>query len=374
MKLLAGAGAVRFSTVLLLGRLAIAAPFDDPPKPDEPAPAFKFTAIADAMGTWNANSPASGLNQLHNFDINADAWSLASAALSIEHEGARFNFHVDAGFGDLNRTMVASDPWHGPNQYVQQAFVGFKPFADKPLKIEAGKFFTPAGGEVPETYNNFNTSRSLLFVLGIPYYNFGVRAIGPVTKEWSVAGYVVNGWSDVVDNNRGKTIGATATWTGKSQTFNFVYFGGPEKPDTTLSNRNLVDVVYGFTAKSWWNNYTEVLWAGEGRSSAGLVVPGQDVWYGVAHSTRFNVSKNWSLSPRLSWFMDRNGAASGLPQRLMEMTGTVEYRINKWMMARAEVRRDLSNRQFFDSNNHPASSKTQDTALVGMTFLWKAAR
>ena len=223
---------VRLGAVLLIGVLAQAA--DEPPKPaEETVPAFKFTAVADALYSWNGNHPGSGLNQLHNFDINADAWSLASAALGVEHEGKRFNFRVDAGFGDMNRTIVSFDPWHGPNQYIQQAYVGFKPFADKPLKIEAGKFFTPAGGEVIETYNNFNTTRSPLFVLGVPYYHLGVRAVAPITKEWTASVYLVNGWNNVVDNNSGKTFGATGAWTGKKSTLTVVYFGGPEKTDTT---------------------------------------------------------------------------------------------------------------------------------------------
>ena len=370
---------VRFGAFLLLSGLATAIPADEPKKEEakkeEAAePTFKFTGVADALYSWNSNHPQSGFNQLHNFDIKADAWSLASAALGIEHEGKRFNFRVDAGFGDMNNTIVGADPWHGANRYIQQAYFGFKPFGDRPLKIEAGKFFTPAGGEVIETYNNFNTTRSPLFVLGVPYYHLGVRAVVPVTKEWTASVYLVNGWNNVYDNNAGKTFGATAAWTGKKGTLTVVYFGGPEKTDTTRGKRNLIDVVYGYTGKAWWNNYTEVLWGGEGRLAEVGVTPGKDVWYGVAHATRFNVSKNWSLSPRLSWFMDRNGATSGMPQRLIEMTGTVEYRLSKWIIARGEFRRDLSNRRYFDSQDQAASSKSQDTALLGMTFLWKASR
>ena len=133
-------------------------------------------------------------------------------------------------------------------------------------------------------------------------------------------------------------------------------------------------MIYAYTGKSWWNNYTEVLWGGEGRIADDITAPGKDIWYGVAHATRFNVSKNWSLSPRMSWFMDRNGATSGMPQRLIEMTGTVEYRLGKWMIARGEFRRDLSNRRYFDQRDQAASSKTQDTALLGMTFLWRGSR
>ena len=365
---------VRLGAIFLFSGLVFASPVDDPPKAEETVPAFKFTGVADAVYSFNANHPDSGLNQIHNFDINANAWSLVSAAFTVEHEGKRFNFHLDSGYGDMNKTMIAVDPWRGPNQYIQQAYFGFKPFADKPLKIEAGKFFTPIGGEVIETYNNFNTTRSPLFVLGSPYYHLGVRAVAPITKEWTASVYLVNGWNNVYDNNSGKTLGVTAAYGGKKSTLAVAYFGGPEKTDTTQGKRNLIDIVYGYSGKAWWNNYTEFLWGGEGRIPVAGVASGKDVWYGFAHATRFNVSKNWSLSPRMSWFMDRNGATSGVPQRFIEMTGTAEYRLSKWIIARGELRRDLSNRQFFDSQDQAASRKTQDTALIGMTFLWKASR
>ena len=120
--------AVRLGAILIIGGFALAGPADEPKKEhetkkgeerkehEEAEPMFKFTGVADALYSWNANHPSSGVNQLHNFDINADAWSLASAAIGIEHEGKRFNFRLDAGFGDMNNTMVAADPWHGPNR------------------------------------------------------------------------------------------------------------------------------------------------------------------------------------------------------------------------------------------------------------------
>ncbi len=42
-----------------------------------------------------------------------------------------------------------------------------KPFADLPLTVDAGKFFTSAGAEVPQSYldQDFNITRSLLFLV-----------------------------------------------------------------------------------------------------------------------------------------------------------------------------------------------------------------
>ena len=333
---------------------------DEPENHDK---AFKFTAAADTLGSFSANHPDSGLNQIRNFDTKADAFSLTALAFGMEWEGKRFNFHVDAGYGEGPKTMIATDPWRGPNQYIQQAFVGWKPFREKEIKLEAGKFATPVGGEVAETYNDYNVTRSPLFVLGIPYYHFGVRMVVPITKTFTATGYLVNGWSNTVDNNAGKTLGAAVAWTGKKNSIAAVWFGGPEQNNTNASKRNMVDVVYNYTAHSRWNNYTEVNWGKEDSS----------IWYGFAHASRFKIARDWSVTPRVSWFMDRNGLTSGMPQRLIEMTATVEYRLGKYVIARGELRRDLSNRNYFDQKDQPGSSKTQDSAVVGLIVLWRGA-
>lgn len=70
---------------------------------------MKFIGVADAVYSENANHPESGLNQIHNFDIKANAWSLVSAALPVAHEGSASNSRLDSGFGDMNKTMIAAD-------------------------------------------------------------------------------------------------------------------------------------------------------------------------------------------------------------------------------------------------------------------------
>ena len=63
------------------------------------------------------------------------------------------------------------------------------------------------GAEVIETKDNWNYSRGLLFTYAIPFYHFGVRAKYAFNDKYSLTGFLVNGWNNVVDNNSGKTYG-----------------------------------------------------------------------------------------------------------------------------------------------------------------------
>ena len=99
--------------------------------------------------------------------------------MSLERDGRQFGSRLDAGFGEMFRIMNLTDPWGGPNRYISQASVSYKPLKNG-LRFDFGKFYTSVGAEGPETYNNFSYSRSLLFTLGEPYYHFGLRATIPL--------------------------------------------------------------------------------------------------------------------------------------------------------------------------------------------------
>jgi hypothetical protein len=96
------------------------------------------------------------------------------------------------GYGEMFRIMNLADAWHGPNRYISQAIFSCKPLAGS-FRLDFGKFYTSAGAEGPETYNNFNYSRSLLFTLGEPYYHFGLRVTVPLTKFFTAGVQRVNG-------------------------------------------------------------------------------------------------------------------------------------------------------------------------------------
>ena len=88
---------------------------------------------------------------------------------------------------------------------IEEGYISYLTPLGKGLQFDVGKFVTPLGAEVIEAKDNWNYSRSLLFALAIPYYHMGVRATYSANAKVTLAGLVVNGWNNVVENNSGKT-------------------------------------------------------------------------------------------------------------------------------------------------------------------------
>jgi predicted porin len=90
-----------------------------------------------------------------------------------------------------------------------------------------------------------------------------------------------------------------------------------------------------------------------------------NAWYGVAGAARYAFTKHFAVSPRLEWFNDRDGFATGTAQKLKEFTLTAEYKMAKGLLSRLEYRRDWSDQAFFERGSTPGASTSQDTLLVG---------
>jgi Putative beta-barrel porin-2, OmpL-like. bbp2 len=336
---------------------------DDSPPPSSGTP-VKFTGVLDAFYSQDLNHPASGLAQFRNFDWNQGV-ELNAAELSVERDGDRFGFRLDAGYGEMFRIMNLADAWHGPNRYISQAIFSCKPLAGS-FRLDFGKFYTSAGAEGPETYDNFNYSRSLLFTLGEPYYHFGLRVTVPLTKFFTAGVQLVNGCNDVRDNNSGKTVGLTSTLTRPKWGWSQVYLTGPEKAGTNAGFRRLYNSVLTIQPKAWASVYLETLWAMDRR-----VVTGKDQWTGVA---KFSLAKHWSISPRFERFNDSTGFNTGTPQHVLEGTATLDYHPAKFLIARSEFRRDWSNQAVFPRDGVPNASRTQNTVLLGLIFVIQGSR
>ena len=170
---------------------------------------------------------------------------------------SRVGFKIKTIFGPAAKTINGGDDASMVN--VLEAFVSYYATVGKGLTLDVGKFVTPAGAEVIEAKDDWNYSRGLLFQNAIPYFHSGVRATYTVNDNVTVAGYLVNGWNNVSDNNTGKTIIGSFTYKPKIDKMPLTiienYIGGPEKPGTNEGWRNLSDTVITYTV----NDKTSVL-------------------------------------------------------------------------------------------------------------------
>jgi hypothetical protein len=323
---------------------------------------FRSTEISgfvDAYYGYNFNRPSRD-NQLRNFDTKHNQFGLNLIEIALDKKptaDSRLGFRADLNFGPATEIVHSMEPG-GRDAFrnLQQGYLSYLAPVGRGLQIDVGKFVTPHGAEVIETKDNWNYSRSLLFALAIPYYHFGVKATYPLNDKITLGGFLVNGWNNVVDNNRARTFGVQAAVKPTAKlTLIQNYMGGPEQPDNQADWRHLWDTtaIYSLTpGVSLMANYDY----GFDRVAGARVH-----WQGIAAGARCQLNGWWALAPRLEWYDDHDGFTTGARQTLKEFTLTSEHKINGGLLTRFEFRRDISGQNFFN--------KASDRLVRGQTTL-----
>jgi hypothetical protein len=348
---------------------APAAAPDTPPAPDSAAQTaafFKETEVSGFVDMYYGYNFNKVNPQLRNFDVTHNSFSLNLAEVALEKKptsDSRSGFRIDLDYGPTAAIVAGSEGNAASTtifQNVQQAYVSYLAPTGTGLQIDAGKFVTPAGYEVIESKDNWNYSRSLLFALAIPYDHMGVRVSYSPTDKVTLAGYVVNGWNNSVDNNTGKTVIGSVTFK-PTGAFTFIenYIGGTEATAPASGMRNLSDTVLTYTATK------AVSLAGNfdyGKDSAT-----SQTWWGGAAYLRYQVNDVVAITPRFEYLNDKDGFMTGVSQKPMEGTVTLEFKDKSGVTLRAEYRHDMSDQSFFTKDTG-ATSKSQDTVTAGLIY------
>ncbi|BCS33346.1 hypothetical protein TBR22_A25730 [Luteitalea sp. TBR-22] len=325
----------------------------------------KVSTTGDTYYAYNGNEPSSGKNVLRNFDENDNQFSGSYFEVAFEQvptEKRRLGFRTDIGFGPTATWVNSTDPDDGALKYLQQAYVSVLAPVGRGLQFDVGKFNTPIGAEPTETAYNWNYSRSLLFSWAAPYYHLGVRASLPVSDTVSVSGYLINGWNNARDNNRGKTMATTVSWkVTPALTLSQAWMGGPEGPNGAAGWRNLYDTIATWTVNPRLTLMTNI---DIGRDTVGDVT---NAWQGIAGYGRVTVLPAWALATRVEVFEDRDGYMTGTAQTIKELTLTSEHTLVKGLALRVEYRRDWSDEDFFEYRTDQFRPQ-QNTILFGFTY------
>ena len=343
-----------------------------------------LSGFIDTYYGYNSNHPFTRANNLRNFDVFTNQFGLNMIELVADKSvdtTNRLGFHIALGFG---QAMDIVNSAAGPNelsfaQYLKEGYLEYMAPVGKGLQVNVGKFVTPNGAEVIETKDNWNYSRSLLFAFAIPYYHFGASAKYAFNPKFSVTGYLVNGWNDVVAVNTGKTLGVSLAWTPNSK-FSVAenYMGGPTLSNDNTDWRHLLDTVitYNPTAKlSFMANYDY------GRQSFDTVYQSANgipfalaKWSGLAGYAKYAPNDKWAIALRGEYFDDNQGFTTGTPQELSEFTATLQRTISSKLIARLEGRRDMTDARTFLRGPAPGIGVSgQNTIMLGLVYAFSSA-
>jgi len=367
-----------FLTLLLFASMSWA----DEAKPDAAAEkklAISVEDIKNALGlsiylqggyTYNFENPSTGENGLRVFDHNSNSFVIDLGEVLFNKDAAvgGLGYRLKLSIGETAKWIhsrglgdVGKDVFD-----LTEAYVDYSAALGNGLKLRFGKFVRPLGAEVIEARDNPNYSRSFLFNYAIPFTHTGFMASYPLSDKVSASLYLVNGWDNTDDNNKGKTGALSVGYTPIEQvstTLNLMY--GPEKDDNNHDNKFLLDWVG--TVKPIKNlSFILNIDYGTDQHSA----PdggGEGKWYGWALIGKYDFNDWFSVALRGEYFNDPQGFRIGTAQRLNEVTLTPQFVVAKNLL-RPEYRHDWSDKESFPGSIGSNQKKDQDTIALGEMY------
>ena len=388
---------------------------------------FKVSGFLDVAYTQNFNNPNTNLNQGHIFDTNANAFMPHLVQVMLERPAdaggslleragfrARLNFGLDSRVTRARTNFqpgVASDEMD-----FQELYAEYIVPVGNGLKIQAGKINTLIGYEVINSWENPNFSRTFMFGLGQAFTTTGIRFTYQFHPMVTASVGLVNGWDNVDDNNKGKTVEWLLALTPHEKVGVSFYgsygaeqsncqggltTGGPAcTPHTTGFDPSAKRLVAGsiITLKPTDKDTVilEPYYGNEG--NANFNKPGGKTarWNGFGGYLIHDFDDQWSLRLRGEIFEDAGGARTctggtigttagfggvpggwntcansstgGVAQTLWENTFTLQYKPVPSLITRAEFRYDKSDKNVFLYGSRPVNN--QETLSFQVIYLF----
>jgi hypothetical protein len=312
------------------------------------------------------------------FDSQNNSFNLHQFGLTVAKQPKE-------GFGGLVNLTVGSDAQvihsfpEGAGGSMFDVTQAYMQYATGPLTVIAGKYATMHGTEVIASTGNTNFSRSILFG-AVPFTHTGVRATWALNDKVSLMGGVNNGWDQMTDANRGKTLELGATFNPiKPLTITVSGMSGRESATPTggattagaQGTRTSLNATASYTIIDPLSVGLEILSVKQDN------VGGSDAKYsGVAGYVTYMFMPKLRGALRIESFDDKNGfhfapATSGGAfatgqTKYKEATATVSYLMSDSFEARAEVRRDQATNPVFVDSGAATSKNLMTGAIQGL--------
>jgi hypothetical protein len=288
-------------------------------------------------------------------------WNINLAFLNLRYTGNRIRAKLIPGFGTY---MNANYLQKGTLGHLVEANVGYKLSEKKEIWVDMGVLASPYTNESPISRDQLMYTRSFSAEM-VPYYLTGARLGIPFGQKLNFYFYALNGWQNILDNNKGKALGTQLEYRPNGQSlWNWNTFFGEESDGTGPREkwRFLSDLYWVFNPGEKWS-FTSCWYIGA-ENQVYSSDPSWAFWTQANFIGRFRFSKIHSLSGRLEYFFDPDGAMAKLPGSVGVPTafsiGSTGLCWNMQLSSNALFR--VEGRQFFAPDQallSPSHKKTQ---------------
>lgn len=321
----------------------------------------------DAYYGFNFNQPRSGstpymvsMNRHNELNIN-----LGYIDLRFHSERVRARFVP--GFGTYMADNYASEPLALRN--LVESSVGYKLSTKKEIWLEAGVLGSPYTNESAISREHLMYTRSFAPEY-VPYYLTGAKLSMPLHSKVNLYLYLLNGWQQIRDNNKGKSIGTQLEWRpDKYNLLNWNTYVGDERSIATPNYRNryFTDLFWIFSPNNKFTS-TSCAYIGFQQIKNRNDLP---YWWTVNYIAKYNFTDKYSLAGRVEYFSDANNVQATpitMPGAFSTFSGGVCFtiKLSDNAMARLEYRHFYSEYQLYTtSKNTP--TRNMDWLVSNMT-------
>ncbi len=348
----------------------------------KPAPAPTLDKVLEASGISVSGYIDAGYthSDRNQAAFTTRVFDLENNSIALRQFGLQVAKQPKEGFGGLVNITVGKDAQviHSfpetavtsttatPNSVsmfdVTQAFLQY---AGGPLTVIAGKFVTLQGSEVIWSPTNVNVSRSILFG-AIPFTHTGLRATWALSDTVSLIAGVNNGWDQLTDANKGKTLelGATLNPIKPLSIVVSGYSGKEPTSATTEGTKSSLNAVASYTIIDPLSVGLEVLSVSQENASGGTT---KQKYSGVAGYVTYMFTPKFRGVVRAESFDDKDGFHFGtVSTKYKEVTLTGSFLASDSFEARIEGRRDQATNKVFTDYAGATSKTMTSIALQGL--------
>jgi hypothetical protein len=264
-------------------------------------------AFVDAYYAFDFNEPVSGNRglmgngQTHIYSHNRhNEFAINQALIRASYSGNRIRGAFSLQAGTYPQANYAKEPAMFRNIY--EAYAGYG--ITENLFVDAGVFASHIGFESAISMDNLTLTRSIM-ADNTPYYESGIKLSYEVNKKLSVKGLVLNGWQNIVENNKNKAIGSQLQFKPRENVLlNSSTFFGKEAPSyDTVS-----------TMRYFHNFYTKIdlrkislIAAFDIGFQKKRVGQGAYCWFNPNVIISYLVFSKVKVAARLEYYHDKNG-------------------------------------------------------------------
>ncbi len=327
-----------------------------------------FGGYVDTYYGYDFNEPISGDRPYFVSMARHNELTFNLAYVDLKYTSSHVRARFIPGLGTYMNSNYAAEP--GTLKNIIEGNIGVRISARKNIWVDAGVLSSPYTNETPISKDQLMYSRSLAPEY-VPYYLSGVKFSMPLNEKSNFSLYLLNGWQQIVDLNKGKSIGSQLEYHLNSlSVLSWSTYVGDERSDAAPQNRMRFFSDINFKYSKGPFSAATCIYGGIQKVLGTNNITYANKWWQINFIGQYQFSKKLSLSGRIEYFNDPKSvmitpitSVSGFSSYSTGMCLNLNIASN--VVARFEGRAFISEKEVYERNTMPV--KTSNLFISNLT-------